>query len=839
MGRFIVGLGSRAALRPSVAGSKGAGLARLRRAGFAVPPGFVITTAVFRGALTAAVRRMVTGAGPPDLENLEAVRDSFLSWDILPAHRKAILRAYAKLGGAVAVRSSMVGEDSVKASFAGRLDTVLDVSGGEEVIAAVRKCLASALGARLWSYLYSQNRAPEERMSMAVVVQSMVKALASGVAFSEDPAACSEVIVIEAVPGPGAGFAGGREAPERHRIDPRGELEVVSAPAPAPARCVLDEPSVRKLGAAVRALSEKLGVPHDVEWAFDGRDFAILQARPATAAGARRVYSRRPVADLAPGMVKPLIWSTNFESVVKDAVAPLFEEILGRTGVDYSRLIATFHSRVYADVTFLHELLSRAGLPPDLFDALAGEESAAEGRFRLRFRARMLPVLFRTGRYALKRFRGGRRIRRFLDSRHVLLEAYRAFDWDGASSEVLLEQLGALTGLHGLSQWQMVRVATDTALRSRLIERLVRKWAPGTNPQDVLKGFGRRGAIEPYEGLARLAADARDVDPRLLARIAGNARMEVREELAASEEGRQLIVHFDIFMRRYGFLAAGGVDFSEAPWTENPRLIWKAVARVALAHPSTLWDGAEARRRQALDRVKARLNPIRDLALGRLLDAEDRLAAWRERIGLLMTEEAYLMRRCVLALGSRLVARNVLGEAADIFYLYEDELKRILADPREASRASELVGARRAELTADAAEAAPETICGGEETAAPEPEPAAGERGGPAYLSGIGASHGISTGRARIVRDPFLAAERPGEADVLVVPSADAGWLPFLCGAGGIVSETGGELCDAAVIARELGVPAVVGVGSAISRIREGQAVTVDGTAGRVYHRLP
>jgi phosphoenolpyruvate synthase/pyruvate phosphate dikinase len=104
---------------------------------------------------------------------------------------------------------------------------------------------------------------------------------------------------------------------------------------------------------------------------------------------------------------------------------------------------------------------------------------------------------------------------------------------------------------------------------------------------------------------------------------------------------------------------------------------------------------------------------------------------------------------------------------------------------------------------------------------------------------GVGSSPGVATGRARIVRDPFLAADRPSETEILVVPFADVGWLPFLAAAGGIVSETGGELCHASIIARELGIPAVVGVARAASLIRDGELVTVDGTAGRVYFHPP
>jgi len=831
MGRFVVDLGSSRSLRESVAGGKGAGLARLRRAGFRVPPGFVITTSVFRGALTAAVRRLVSEAGRPDLENLEALRRSFLSWDILPAHRRAILGAYRRLGGPVAVRSSMVGEDSEKASFAGQLDTVLDVTGDDELLAAVRKCLASAFGSRLWAYVYEKNGPSSGSLAMAVVVQSMVRASVSGVAFSVDPMTREPCVVIEAVPGLGEPLVQGRTTPDRYRAGYQGDLAVSYTSGPS----LLGGEEVRELAATVRAIADKAGTPQDVEWALDPTGFAILQARPVTTLPERRVYSNRLVSDMAPWLVKPLLWSTKYQSVVKNVFGPVFDEILGETGTDYSGLIAKFHSRIYANTTLFGELLSRAGLPPNFLEVIAPDDTAAPREFR--FRPRMLPLAFRVLRYALRQLAVERRARRFVEAQHRELEPFRAADWAAADDTALLAHLDRLNELHGQSQWHMIHVSLNMLVRNRLLGRALAKWAPGTKPGDVLVGFGRRGTHLPYDGIARVAAGAREVDPRILGKLASGDGVDARAELQATPEGQVLLAHFDAFMSRFGFLSANGSDFSEVPWIENPGLIWKTVARIALAHPSTLWNWAEARRVEKLLRVRAGLSPLRRFFFGRLHDATTRIMDLREKVGLLMTEESYLMRRAVLALGAHLASRGVLGQADDVFYLYADELARVVVEPREAFRAWGLVNARKAEQAVDAAVDPPETFCGeaaaGPEVAAPAPAPAPGS--GDHYLQGIGSSTGISTGRARIVRDPFLVAERLEPTDIIVVPFTDVGWTPILSGIGGIVAESGGQLSHASIIARECDIPAVVGIRKATVLIREGQLVTVDGTAGRVY----
>ena len=832
MGHLIINLENRKATRESISGGKGAGLARLRRAGFNVPPGFVITTGIFHGALTAAVRRIAFENGPPDLENLEAVRDSFLSWDIIPAHRNAILKAYRRLGGPVAVRSSLVGEDSKKASYAGQLDTVLDVSGDEEVLAAVRKCLASAFGSRLWAYVYQKDGTAADSMSMAVVVQSMVKAVVSGVAFSADPVSCERGVIIESVPGPGTDLVEGRATPDRHRVDASGELTLALSPGPA----LLTTGKMRELAAVVREIAAKFGTPQDVEWAFDGREFFILQARPITSVAARRVYSSRMISEMAPGLVKPLLWSTKQKSIVEDVFAPAFEEVLGHSGADYSRLIQRIHSRAYADVTMFGELLSRAGFRPDFFEAM-GRDAIAPGP-RASFKPPPLPVLLRETRYGLKQLRLEPRLRLLFRDQRRVLETYRWFDWASAAPGNLVDHLDRPNDLHGRCLWHMVQISMHLTFRNRIFRRVLRKPLAGVHAGDDLEGHGRLITHRPHEEITRLAEHARTVEPRLLERIAGDEDLDIRAELETTIEGRRLTGHFDMFMRRYGFLSANGGDFSEIPWDENPRLIWKTVARIAMARTPAQWGAADTRRREALDRARAGLSPLRGLLFDRFRKSAAALVEWRGNLGLLMSEISYHMRRCALAIGSELAVRKVLGEAADVFYLFEDELKRVITDPREAGRAWELVNARKAELAADAAMDMPETICGDEGAVSERPAGVCASIGQD-FLPGVGGSTGISTGRARVVRDPFLERERPGEAEILVVRVTDVGWTPFVCGAAGLVAETGGLLSHSSIIARELGIPAVVGVAEATSRIREGQLITVDGTAGRVYFHPP
>jgi pyruvate,water dikinase len=202
----------------------------------------------------------------------------------------------------------------------------------------------------------------------------------------------------------------------------------------------------------------------------------------------------------------------------------------------------------------------------------------------------------------------------------------------------------------------------------------------------------------------------------------------------------------------------------------------------------------------------------------------------RERLSVLMTEETYLMRRCLLALGQQFVERRVLDQPEDVFFLFDEELDGVLRTPAEAGAFRSRVAARKAELAEHAAIDPPETFCGGQPPGAEAPADRT-----LAFLSGIGASAGVLRGQAHIISNPATDRGRFGPSDILVVPFTDIGWLPVLTGVGGVVADTGGQLSHTSIIAREFGIPAVVSVRNATRLIADGQTITIDGTAGRVY----
>jgi pyruvate,water dikinase len=367
-------------------------------------------------------------------------------------------------------------------------------------------------------------------------------------------------------------------------------------------------------------------------------------------------------------------------------------------------------------------------------------------------------------------------------------------------------------------------------VRNRLLGRMIIRRFPGADPRDVITGYGRQSALLAFQEIEQLAGAARALDRGLLERMASDSGTEPAAELAASEPGRRLLDDFHAFMSRFGFLSASGSDFSEPPWIEHPRMVWHAVARLALDPATDRSGGTGANREAALQDVRAGLGPLRRRLFDWLHGSTVRYMHCRERLSLLMTEETYLMRRCVLALGQRLAERRVVGQAEDIFFLFDNELGRVLRDPAEAAAARSRVAARKAELAGHASVDPPETFCSGEHLAFDPPT-----ADGLEFLSGIGASAGVLKGRAHVVSDPGSDAGRFGPSDILVVPFTDVGWIPALAGIGGVVADTGGQLSHTSIIAREFGIPAVVSVQNATRLIADGQTITLDGAAGRVY----
>lgn len=834
MGRYVVKLSSKRALRELDVGGKGAGIAWLSRNGFNVPSGFVITSAAFREVVTGLDIDIPTQGGDWTQDALERVHHLVMTARVHDRLARAIVKAYRQLGGPVAVRSSMVSEDGRTRSFAGQLDTVLNVSQDVNVLKAVRQCWASAFNWRNVKYLTEREglstREAVQSLSMAVVVQRMVDAKTAGVAFSADPVTGQSHTVIEAARGLGDVVVSGLIEPDRYIVDGRdvvADTALAGVDGPALAR-----EQVVQLADIVRSIASRRGVPQDVEWAWDGVGFQILQSRPITSLAGQRVYSNTMLAEMLPGLIKPLVWSVSTVSKLENVLGRVFTELIGPNDIDFSKLAKRIHSRAYADNTMLGSLLEAMGLPANFFEMMSRDERAE--------RSQGLSLSPGTVRTMLRLIGFVWRHSRVLDGTSAFIERhqdelvpYRRADWSGQGSQALLARIDELVGLYSETMWYNFIGPLNMMIRNRLLSSLVQRWAPGVEPTDLIRGLVGLKGLKSNQEIKRLADYARGLGEDTRRLLMKEDDDTIRATLSRSEEGRVMVQLMDGFLDRYGFLSASGTDLSRKPWAENPTVIWRAVGRTAREPvESRSQEDVAAIRAEAQREVREELNLMQRVVFNRLLTSTLAYVHLREESSFLISQDSFELRRVVLALADTLVDEGWLEQRGDIFYLTIDEIKGLVQGELAPMIARERVDARRLEMSLDADIQLPDTIYGKSVPVRHVSLPSGKE-----YLSGIVGCSGVAEGRARIVFDPMDAPSALSREDILVVPFTDVSWTPLFPLVGGVVAETGGQLSHSAIVAREYDLPAVVNVKNAAHLIEEGRSIVVDGNRGRVYLR--
>jgi pyruvate,water dikinase len=830
MNRYTLDLTSRAACEEQSAGGKGANLARLIRYGFQVPRGFVITTSAFR-ELDLNMGPAVFGKqGSPAQTELVHLRDRVMTTPIPRHMQRKIERTYQKLGGRVAVRSSMVGEDGSGASFAGQLDTILGVTGEAALLQAVRTCWASLFNPGLWCYQQeigaARGTSALAMPPMAVVVQQMVETRAAGVAFSADPITGERHVVIEAVAGLGTALVQGLVEPDRYIVEGQEvHLKTTTGEDGAP---VLPTEQILHLAETVREVAHRMQSAQDVEWAWDGARLYLLQARPISTLAGQTVYSANMVSDMLPGLIKPLVWSVSTTSKLENVMGRVFTELVGPSDIDFRKLAKRIHSRIYADNTLIGRLLEQMGLPPNFFEVMS-RDATAERRGRPPLNLKTLRTLSRLVRVGWRHAQIAGEARAFLERHDRHLEPYRQADWSSQSPEQLLGHAEELTGLYSETMWFDFIGQLNMMGRNRMMSQLVRRHAPDVPPTDVVRGLTGLKSLETNQMLQQLAGQARTLGPEIptLLMEAGETRIEA--ELAATAGGRALADEVGRFLERFGFLSASGTDLSRTPWSEDPLIIWRSIGRLAAQPARGATQFAEQTRSVAQARVRENLSRLHRYAFDRLLRSTITYIDLRERTSFLVSEDSFHLRRIYVSLADQLVASGILTRQDDVFYLAHDELCDLVHGHLAPQEARGTIAQRRAEMAADAEIELPDTIYGDYVPTRPLLTTV-----GAASLEGISGSSGLVEGRARIILDPVQARSAFSSDDILVIPFADTSWTPLFCGVGGVVAETGGQLSHSAIVAREYGLPAVVNVKNATRLIQEGQAIVVDGNRGCV-----
>jgi phosphohistidine swiveling domain-containing protein len=859
---------------PRIVGGKAARLAWLVRQGFNVPRAVVLPVEAF----AQTIRELPAGCEPRALlrvangragvQRAAEARQSILNATLPRGLEDELAALWGEMGSSspwgLAVRSSATCEDGEIVSMAGLAESLLGVRGAVDLAEAVRQVWASIASGRALAYLAARG---VRDVGMAIIVQRVVEARAAGVMFTRSPDArargtdCERI--VNAGLGLGAPVVNGATTPDVLRIDSRGRLvEAIVAHKPR-ATVIGDDgltekavtsPDSPALGreriadlAEIAARLEKLeSVAWDVEFACDADRTWVVQARPATGHGYPEggdgvtVWSNVNVGEALPGVATPFTWS----------VAGAFSEAgfrrafaaLGCRVPKHARLVGNVHGRIYLN---LSQFMRIAAQVPFLDPRTLVELGGGWGGDEL---AVQVEDVSRGGFYARLPLTASRLLREqlALDESVREFEAFAEKQWRAQSAldlailpdDGVARRLRDIQGLLERTGTMMLTCASGTLGTHLALKTMLERVAPldaERLTQSLTSGIHDLESARPGIGLMHVVG---------LARREPDARAALEREsttgLDAIPDGptRRALLSF---LELYGDRAIREAELSTPRWKEDPRPVLRLL-RAALRTDEQRVERTLGRARAHADSDMARLVPklnfLQQTAIRHLVARSQRAARLRERMRAWVTRVLGMLRAASLDADRRLLRRDPELQSdwrkfttaggqpvPSVFFLTIDET----FDALRAARAdvAALVRARRAELARDQARPDPPATFVG--TPPPVVLPPAGRD----VMRGLPASAGVVEGRARVLfREEDMDSLQPGE--VLVVHTTDVGWTPLFLVAAGVVTELGGPLSHAAVVAREFGVPTVVNVVGATRVLRTGDVLRVDGDRGTV-----
>lgn len=871
-------------------GGKGANLAKLAHAGFPVPGGFLVTTQAYHdfvaaNQLSETIQSVLAGktlSDPVALETASSqIRQAFVDGAVPATLATALQNAYQALGQpAVAVRSSATAEDLPEMSFAGQQDTYLNILGEAALLNAVVSCWGSLWTARAIGYR-SRNHIAHDDVALAVVVQMMVQSEASGVLFTANPLTGNRSeTVIDATLGLGEALVSGQVEPDHYIIETQSGRIVqktlgakalairgqsgggtVTQHADASSQQALPDPVIQALTELGSRVAELYGIPQDIEWGWAEGKLYLLQSRAIT--------SLYPIPRAS--FPEPLQVYVSFGAIqgMLDPMTPLGQDAIraifaGGTRLfgfaytlDDQPLLVTAGERLWVRMTLvLRNRLGRQALGKVLgmiepsvgqaIEQLLHEPAlAADGPPQGttfprigRFIASVLPRLLRSALYP--------------DQERVALQQLMKrtladFRAEMTNATTLAERVALF---HQITSYgfqfavpQMVpRIAPGLLAMNRLIA-----WADAAFPATA---NGQRRALEVARGLPNNVTTEMDL---ALWRTAQQIRSEANSAIYLQEHEAAVLAEQYLagtlpapiqkavaaFLQQYGMRGLAEIDFGRPRWRDNPAQVMQMLQsylRITdpAQAPTAVFQRGEAAAQQVLDDLATALRHHPNGALKAklvyvLAKRMRALAGLRESPKFFIINLFAIIREGLLQSGQELVTQGVLEQPDDLMFLHVKELQALAAGYAIDWKA--LVAERRARYAREKLRnQIPRVLLSDGRAFYEGIRAAQGARDG--VITGSPVSPGLVEGTVHVVLDPHNAQLAPG--DILVCPGTDPAWTPLFLAAGGLVMEVGGLMTHGSVVAREYGIPAVVGVHEATQRLQTGQRIRVNGSSGEI-----
>ncbi|MEU9879187.1 PEP/pyruvate-binding domain-containing protein [Streptomyces phaeochromogenes] len=865
-------------------GGKAARLSEMIEAGLPVPPAFCLTTGLFDLFLRETGLAAEIRAAEARAADTSTIRELIATRELPEAIARTILAAYQDLGRPrVAVRSSACREDSAAQSFAGQHDTVLDVSGDEALLDAVKVCWAS-----LWSdraAAYRDGTGPAG--SIAVIVQEMIQADVSGVLFTVDPVgARPNRLVVEACCGLGEGLVSGRVSSDFFVVDDR-TLEVIEehvrykvtkcAPltpgrigmtkvdaADRNAPCLTREQLGALAGLAVEVRSH-YGTEQDIEWAMRDGTLHLLQARPITTHPQDRatdqehspyvtrqgdqvqhgtLWSRMDIGEIFVGLMSPLGLSFAQyyqQHVHADCAAALGVRDTGDVGLHMGYL----QGHVYLNISYTAYLLGQCLPTRDQrhFTRRFVSEEVDLAAYENPFGAfpggmeDLRSTLHWVQSTATEMLSMKHRAEEMVSVRLYEFDRARQLDLTRMSRRELDAELARYLGFfHDAHVGYMPYYINAFGFYGVLTE-LCAKWlgADGDNLQNRIKtdmsSLRTVASAQEIWGVAQ-AAKAR---PRVMGIINEAPLEEIEERLRDDVEGLAFWnTQMEPFLRANGTRGRQEMELTHPRWIDDPSYIFQMIRRYAADGLSV--DDIMGRSRALADgdarTVLEKLPLHRRKVLETVITMYSLCSELRETTRMSMITSIWLVRNVVYEVGRRLVAEGVLHSLDEVAFLDFEDVRAYLAGDapeREAFPRAELDERRRLHEYHNRLPEPSLTFIG-EHDITRAVRPAADG----AHLVGLGSSPGRIVGRARIVEDLVWQADEFLPGEILVTRYTDASWTPLFAIAGAVVTDIGSMLSHSSIVSREFNVPSVVNTKYATQRINTGDMVVVDGDTGVV-----
>ncbi|MCM3570160.1 phosphoenolpyruvate synthase [Neobacillus mesonae] len=844
-------------------GGKGLNLGELSKIqGIQVPEGFCVTTVSYRKAIEKnetfqALLDQLTMLKAENRDQIgeisRKIRQILMEVEIPSDVEKAVTHYLSQFGDkhAFAVRSSATAEDLPYASFAGQHDTYLNIIGKEAIMQHIKKCWASLFTDRAVIYRM-QKRFDHRQVYLSVIVQRMVFPQSSGILFTADPITSNrKLLSIDSGFGLGEALVSGLvtadcyKVREQKIVDKRmaakklaiygrkeGGTEIHEIAPDQQNTQTLTDQQILKLAQIGRQVEAYFGCPQDIEWCVAADTFFIVQSRPITT-----LY---PIPE-ANDQENHVYVSVGHQQMMTDPIKPLglsffllttpapMRKAGGRLFVDVTQQLASPGSRnILLNAMGQHDPLMKDALMNiiergDFIKSLSNDNEAPGPRrgntdmlAQIENNPSIVSDLIKHSQTSVEELKQNIKSKSGLDLFDFILEDIKELKkilFDPQSSAVFMAAINASTWINEkMNEWLGEKNAADMLSQSV--------------PNNITSEMGLAlldvaDVIRPYPKVINYLQQVKD-----------NHFLDELVKFAGGQEAREAII---AFLNKYGMRCAGEIDITKTRWSEKPiTLIPVILGNVKNFEPNAGERKFEQGRRVALEKEKELIDRLKQLPDGeqkaketkRMIDLIRNFIGYREYPKYGMINRYFVYKQALLNEAEKLVQEGIIHEKEDIYYLTFEEL-------REAVRTNKLnyqiINQRKDDYKLYEKLTPPRVITSDGEiiTGKYKQENLPAEA-----LVGLPVSSGVIEGRARVILNMEDADLEEG--DILVTSFTDPSWTPLFVSIKGLVTEVGGLMTHGAVIAREYGLPAVVGVEDATKLIKDRQRIRVHGTEGYI-----